>query len=739
MEKFHNSPPVDPVVSITAPEIKKRLASWVKCSISAIVIGGILPTTSFAASIKAEFYNQNNEVVSSASTNGVIFNSTDEQDEVNMFVNGQDFPAGATIQVYVVKHRSEWVLGDEFRDVTGSEAEPDVDVFQLAPDATSFNQNVWSSSEDSPILDGNYDVVVRVGEDQEAVLKADDFVSTGSEAAAVLESFPEAEVDSIETQSIGNGAVRVGFDTNTIPRNDDSSYSANIGFSINFFGKDYDKLYINNNGNLTFQGRLGSYTPRSLKSAGRPIIAPFWADVHTSCSGSGTVKYGMSNVNGFTAFGVTWENVRHYSCGRASKVNTFQVIIIERSDLGNGNFDLEFNYDGIQWETGHASGGSNGLGGRSARIGYSNGNNVNFELPGSGVNGAFINNGANALIASNLNSNVQGRYYFRLQHGSLQLTSKYHYVKEDNGTTKIKLKRTGGDHGTVSVSYTLTEQTAKAGKDYSIKQQDILTWEHGDSEDKFIRIPLINDEKEEGDETFNLELTNVTGGATLGSPKEVKIRIADDECHGVYALTPQTINGIKLEPTQLYHPLIDVRSVDPVTQQPNRDVLVYDGTFKLLDGTEDFIIDIDNDLNYKDMIKGIDNKNIDIQDLGEQDEKIKCHATYFWNEKTFKMPYVDVPSVVILPLGKFKKGPTQVFEAKMQQMPLSGENGVGNYIFHVEGEPFYDASHTTDANASVKAEQANDEDIDAEVKVDVDQNQYTYYKYLYTYDDYDGK
>ncbi|WP_069471546.1 nidogen-like domain-containing protein [Candidatus Marithrix sp. Canyon 246] len=733
MEKFHNSPPVDPVVSITTPEIKKRLGSLVRASISVLVIGGILPTTSFAASIQADFYNKSNEVVSSASKNGVIFNSTDEQDQVNMFVNGQDFPAGATIQVYVVKHRSEWVLGDDFRDVTGSETEPDVDVFQLAPDATSFNQNVWSSSDDTPILDGNYDVVVRVGEDQEAVLKADDFVSTGSEASAVLDSLPEAEVDSIETQSIGNGAVRVGFDTNTIPRTLDGSYSTDIGFSINFFGKDYDKLYINNNGNLTFNNSNYQYWPSPLKSTGRKIIAPFWADADTRCNGSGTVKYGISNVNGFRAFGVTWENVRHYRCYRnTNKVNTFQVIIIERSDLGSGQFDIEFNYDNIQWQV------SEDHVGNPARIGYSNGTNVHFELPGSG-SGQLHNNAANALIASNLNSNVQGRYYFRLQHGSLELTSKYHYVREDNGTTKIKLKRTGGDNGAVSISYTLTEKSAKAGKDYSIKQQDILTWEHGDAEDKFIRIPLINDEKEEGDETFFLELTDVTGGATLGSLKKVKIRIADDECHGVYALTPQTINGIKLEPTQLHHPLIDVRNVDPITQQPSRDVLVYDGTFKLLNGTEDFIINIDQDLNYKEMIKGIDNNNIDIKDLGKQEKKIKCHATYFWNEKTFKMPYIDVPSVVILPLGKFRKGPTQVFEAKMQQMPLSGENGVGNYIFHVEGEPFYDASHTMDAEASVKAEQANDEDIDAGVKVDVDQNQYTYYKYLYTYDDYDGK
>ena len=700
MEKFHNSPPVDPVVSITAPEIKKRLGFWVRTSISVLVIGGILPTTSFAANIQAEFHNQNNEVVSSASKNGVIFNSTDEQDEVNMFVNGQDFPAGSTIQVYVVKHRSEWVVGDDFKDVTGSETEPDVDVFQLAPDATSFNQKVWSSSDDTPILDGNYDVVVRVGEDQEAVLKADDFVSTGSEASAVLDSLPESEDSSVETNSIGSGAVRVGFDTNTIPRNDDSSYSANIGFSINFFGKDYNKLYINNNGNLTFDRSMYQWWPNPLKSAGRKIIAPFWGDIDTRCGGA--VKYGIGNVNGFRAFAVTWENVHRYYCRSNSAVNTFQVIIIERSDLGSGQFDLEFNYDQIQWEYG------NGV-----RVGYSNGTNVHFELPGSG-SGKFNNNGANALIASNLNSNVQGRYYFRLQHGSLELTSKYHYVREDNGTTKIKLKRTGGDNGAVSVSYTLTEKTAKAGKDFFVKEQDILTWENGDAEDKFIRIPLINDEKEEGDETFNLELTNVTGGATLGSPKKVKIRIADDECHGVYTTEART----------LYHPLITVPVFDPVSGQPTEDVQVFEGTFSLLHGTEDFKIDVTDQeqFNFVKQIKNVDKLKAD------------CYAKYDWQTETFQIPYVDVPSRVVLPMGESRVGPTQIFRAKMQQMPLSGEYGIGNYLFHVEGAPFQDASITADPNASVKTESKDEPETKVDASIEIAPDELTYYQYLYTYD-----
>ena len=44
---------------------------------------------------------------------------------------------------------------------------------------------------------------------------------------------------------------------------------------------------------------------------------------------------------------------------------------------------MEFNYDQILWETGSASGGTNGFGGYPARAGYSNGSGLEdtFYLP----------------------------------------------------------------------------------------------------------------------------------------------------------------------------------------------------------------------------------------------------------------------------------------------------------------------------------------------------------------------
>jgi hypothetical protein len=154
-----------------------------------------------------------------------------------------------------------------------------------------------------------------------------------------------------------------GFTVNTIGRTDDGSSGAiTLPFTPNFFGVVEHSVYVNNNGNITFDGPLSTFTPFPLTTTAHQIIAPFFADVDTRNSGSGVVTYGTDTVNGHTAFGVDYFNVGFYS-EEIGKLDTFQVILVDRSDTGSGNFDIEFNYGQIQWETGDLSGGSGGLGG----------------------------------------------------------------------------------------------------------------------------------------------------------------------------------------------------------------------------------------------------------------------------------------------------------------------------------------------------------------------------------------
>lgn len=229
------------------------------------------------------------------------------------------------------------------------------------------------------------------------------------------------------SSAFGAGAV-VSFGGSSIfGGNDDGSVGpVNLGLSANFFGTTYTQAYLNNNGNMTFGFPLGTFTPFGLTAnTGIPIIAPFFGDVDTR--GGGTqMTYGTGTFAGHNAFHQTWDGVGFYFVN-SSKLNTFQTILVDRSDTGSGNFDIYFNYDQIQWETGDASGGSNGLGGTSAHVGYSNGTGIagsNFEMAGSGVNGAFLDSGpagTSLIHNTNMNANdplaMDGRYLFTVRNG----------------------------------------------------------------------------------------------------------------------------------------------------------------------------------------------------------------------------------------------------------------------------------------------------------------------------------
>jgi len=212
-----------------------------------------------------------------------------------------------------------------------------------------------------------------------------------------------------------------GFDGSTLPRNDDGSTGlVGLGFDFNFFGTTYTQLYVNNNGNVTFDNALSTFTPFPLLGTNRVIIAPFFADVDTRSTANGAqpVTYGTGTFGSQAAFGVNWIDVGYFS-SQTIPLNSFQLLIVDRSDIAAGDADIYFNYERILWETGEASGGNaSGLGGSSARAGYSNGVDAAFELPGSAVNGAFLDGGPNALVSSS-NIGEPGRWVFQVRNGEV--------------------------------------------------------------------------------------------------------------------------------------------------------------------------------------------------------------------------------------------------------------------------------------------------------------------------------
>ena len=185
---------------------------------------------------------------------------------------------------------------------------------------------------------------------------------------------------------------------------------------------------------MTFDGPLGTYTPFGLTGTGARIIAPFFADVDTRAGQTVTYGWGNTTYEGHRAFCANWINVGYFA-GHTDKTNSFQLLIVQREDTGvPGDFDIVFNYERVAWETGDASGGVGGLGGSSARAGFSNGSGVDgtsYELAGSGVNGGLLDSNAqtgltNYMTTSTLNNTTQvvpGRHVFPVRSGGAPLTN----------------------------------------------------------------------------------------------------------------------------------------------------------------------------------------------------------------------------------------------------------------------------------------------------------------------------
>jgi thermolysin metallopeptidase-like protein/PKD domain-containing protein/nidogen-like len=255
-------------------------------------------------------------------------------------------------------------------------------------------------------------------------------VVTQADCQQVKRAVDATRMNRTSTPSAGTGSALQELPectANVLARNDDGSTPrVDLPFAVNFFGNVHNSLFVNNNGNVTFDAPLATHTPFGLTtSIGTPIIAPFFADVDTRAPGSDQVTYGAS-ADGKT-FCVDWAGTGvGYFASHSDKLDRFQLLLIDRA--GNpggapGDFDIVMNYDSLAWETGDASGGQGGLGGQSAHAGYSAGTGLDgtsFEFSGSGVNGAFLDsNQSTGLVHGNRNSTQQGRYVFNVRSGAV--------------------------------------------------------------------------------------------------------------------------------------------------------------------------------------------------------------------------------------------------------------------------------------------------------------------------------
>jgi len=227
-------------------------------------------------------------------------------------------------------------------------------------------------------------------------------------------------------------------DARLAPNDDGSTSQQLLVASFPYFGSSYTSLWVNNNGNIPFDGPLATYTPFSFPGP-NVIIAPYFADVDTQ--GSADVADGLDDVyysersgvgdltlmSGIvnSAFGgsfsassgyvATWDHVGYYYRPDHDNtlLNTFQVALA--TDGGNSYAIFQYLDDGMSWETGDASGGSGGFGGVEATAGFDKGNNADYYT----IAGSMAPGIANTLEDGS-NVSVAGRWIFRIDQAQIQ-------------------------------------------------------------------------------------------------------------------------------------------------------------------------------------------------------------------------------------------------------------------------------------------------------------------------------
>ncbi len=176
------------------------------------------------------------------------------------------------------------------------------------------------------------------------------------------------------------------------PNDDGSTGQITLPFTFTLYGTPYNYCWVNNNGNVTFDYGLSSYTPWGFPSGDNPMLAPFFADVDTRGTGSVWYKIEANRMI------VIWDHVGYYSYG-VDKLNTFELIFSDGTDplIGLGN-NVAFSYADMAWTTGSASGGVDGFGGSPATVGINKGDNIEyaqigrFDHAGIDYDGPYNNN-----------------------------------------------------------------------------------------------------------------------------------------------------------------------------------------------------------------------------------------------------------------------------------------------------------------------------------------------------------
>lgn len=134
------------------------------------------------------------------------------------------------------------------------------------------------------------------------------------------------------------------FGTGLNQRDDDCDFIS-FGFNFDFYGNTYSGIWVNSNGNMTFNGCNSGWSHPNVPDGGNVLVAPLYGDFNPSGGGDVYANVIGTAPNRQAVF--TWYVVPEFSDG-SNGPNTFQAVLSE------GSNDILFGYnglttDGINW------------------------------------------------------------------------------------------------------------------------------------------------------------------------------------------------------------------------------------------------------------------------------------------------------------------------------------------------------------------------------------------------------
>lgn len=123
---------------------------------------------------------------------------------------------------------------------------------------------------------------------------------------------------------------------------------------------------------------------------------------------------------------------------------------------------------------------------------------------------------------------ILGQRFASASPGQIALRRPELVALEGEGRAQLEIVRREGSRGEIRASWSALGLDATPGEDFD-ETSGTVTFADGDSLPKRIVIPLWDDDRPEGDESFRIALHDPEGGVALGPPAAARVEIRDDD------------------------------------------------------------------------------------------------------------------------------------------------------------------------------------------------------------------